>query len=175
MKVEINKDLATLLLTGIETDTSSFQNQSTNKNSLDSAAFLVSRGARLGTIIQNTFEAKKMNLVRIYGVVLERIVYNADYQTVATYLLRSDLEKHGISDDEVSGIANYLNRLKDVKAVFLIVEEPDGGVKVSLRTRDEKVDLSVLAKILGGGGHAKASGFSISAAIEKCREEVCVI
>ena len=43
--------------------------------------------------------------------------------------------------------------------VVLITEEMRGEIKVSLRTRNEGVNVASLATCLGGGGHNKAAAF----------------
>jgi phosphoesterase RecJ-like protein len=59
MGIAVDRTLATLLLTGLETDTSSFQNQNTTSETFKNAATLMSKGARLGAIINNAFMTKK--------------------------------------------------------------------------------------------------------------------
>jgi len=44
--------------------------------------------------------------------------------------------------------------------LILQQQEPD-IIKGSLRTNNDLIDVSKLAKILGGGGHKKAAGFKI--------------
>lgn len=161
MDLDIKKEAATLLLTGIETDTSSFQNQNTTAESLEAGAFLMSKGARYTRIITNTFHAKDMDTIKLYGLILERLVYNKKYGTIVGYLTQEDAKELKIEGDISTGIANYLNTIEDAKMIVFITEVEEGILKVSLRTRDEKVDVSTLARKLGGGGHIKASGFTI--------------
>lgn len=165
MDLKIKKEVATLLLTGIETDTSSFQNQNTTTEALEGAAFLMSKGARHTRIINNTFHIKDMDTIKLYGLVLERLVYNKKYGTIVGYLTQNDVREVGVEGDFTTGIANYLNTIEDAKMIVFITEKEEGMLKVSLRTRDESVDVSRLAKTLGGGGHVKASGFTIKGKI----------
>jgi phosphoesterase RecJ-like protein len=44
----------------------------------------------------------------------------------------------------------------------LVYESGDGKIKGSLRTEKNNVNLTLLASYLGGGGHKKASGFSVN-------------
>ncbi|MDO8507404.1 MAG: bifunctional oligoribonuclease/PAP phosphatase NrnA [bacterium] len=161
MNLKIKKEAATLLLTGIETDTSSFQNQNTTVEALEASAFLMSKGARLARIVNNTFHAKDMDTIKLYGLVLERLVYNEKYGTIVGYLTQKDARDLGIEGDISTGVANYLNTIEDAKMIVFITEVEEGVLKVSLRTRDEGVDVSTLAKAFGGGGHVKASGFTV--------------
>lgn len=162
MNVKINKDIATPLLTGIEGDTGSFQHQNTTENSFETAAYLMSKGARFKSVIDNTVNAKRdINIIKLYGIALERLIYNKKYKTATTYITLKDLKKYGFEGRSGSEIINFLNIIEGVKMIFLISERDEENIKVSLRTSDEKIDVQQLASRFGGGGHVKASGFTI--------------
>jgi phosphoesterase RecJ-like protein len=166
MGIRIKKDVATLLLTGIEGDTGSFQHQNTTSRSLESAAYLVSKGARFGSIVENTLNSKKeLNILKLYGLALERLVYNKKYKTLTSYLTLEDAKKFGVKGNSYSEIINFFSIVGGIKIIILITEREEGLLKVSLRTRDEYVDVQKLAANFGGGGHIKASGFSIKGKI----------
>jgi phosphoesterase RecJ-like protein len=59
--------------------------------------------------------------------------------------------------------------MASVKAVMLLREEESGLIKGSFRASaySDGINLSKLAQILGGGGHAKAAGFTVEGNIEK--------
>ncbi len=179
MQTDIRKGIATYLLAGIEGDTSSFQNQNTTQSSFEAAAYLMSKGARFGSIINNTINSKKnLGLIKLYGLVLERVVYNKKYKTAATYITLDDLKKYGLDEDASYGeMTNFLNTIDGIKMIVLITEKVDNELKVSLRTRDDKVNVQTLASALGGGGHAKASGFSLKGRIanENGKIKICCL
>ncbi len=179
MRVNIQKGIATYLLAGIEGDTSSFQNQNTTQSSFEAAAYLMSKGARFGSIISNTINSKRnLNLIKLYGLALERVIYNKKYKTATTYITLEDLKKYELDEDgSYSEMINYLNTVNGIKMIVLITEKSDNELKVSLRTRDDGVNVQVLAKALGGGGHAKASGFSLKGRIanENGKIKICCL
>jgi phosphoesterase RecJ-like protein len=175
LNIELDKNIATCLLTGIETDTSSFQNQNTTKECFFVASRLMAKGARLKTIINNTFGGKPVDMLKIWGLAIDRVYFHKKYNTVISYLGYDDIKKYGISGEALSGIANFLNSIKGAKMFVFLTEEEKGFIRVSLRTRDDKIDVSSLAKILGGGGHMKASGFSFSGYLRVCNEDSATI
>jgi len=166
LEVEIDKNIATCLLSGIIGDTSSFQNQNTTKKSFAAASELMKRGARLTTIINHTFGGKEVDVLKVWGLAMERLVVDERHSVVSTYLTYEDIESYGLSADAISGIVNFLNQVKGAKVVMLITEEEKGIVKVSLRTRDDNVDVAKIARQLGGGGHVKAAGFSFPGSLK---------
>lgn len=158
----ITPDLATLLLTGLITDTRSFQNPNTTPRSLEIAAELLERGARQQEIIQHIYKTKPLSTLKIWGRALNRIQMDATAGIVWSSISREDLqemeasskETHGILDELISTIPNA-----DVHVLFTEVEE--GGLKASMRS-SANIDSSRLAgETFGGGGHPRASGFRV--------------
>ena len=73
-------------------------------------------------------------------------------------------------DSDIFGeIAGFLSNMADVKAVVLLREQDPGFIKGSFRASaySGNIDLSKIAQILGGGGHAKAAGFLVEGEIER--------
>lgn len=167
LNVPIKKDLATFLLTGIEGDTGSFQHQSTTKESMEAAAYLLSKGARFRSVVDNAVNSKRdLDILKLYGLAMERIIYNKEYGVITTYLTLEDMKKFGLNGESPSGVINFLNIIEGAKILVTITEMEGGNLKISLRTRDEKVNVQKLASFLGGGGHIKASGFTTKGKIE---------
>jgi len=172
LKVNIDKNMATCLLAGIIGDTSSFQNQNTTEASFAVASELMRKGARLNNIVSNTFGGKDVDVLKIWGIAMDRLWFDKKYGIVTTYLTLGDIKGFGLSSEAVKGIINYLNSIKGAKIVMLITEEEEGVIKVSLRTRDEHVNVAELAKNFGGGGHVKAAGFSFPGSLKTLTEGV---
>ncbi|WP_423751917.1 DHH family phosphoesterase [Brevibacillus parabrevis] len=66
---------------------------------------------------------------------------------------------------------NYCRNIEGVEVGVSFVEAEPGVVKVSMRARD-RVDVSAIAKQLGGGGHAKASGCTVKGTIAEAKQKV---
>ena len=54
----------------------------------------------------------------------------------------------------------------------LLSQDRAGWRKVSLRATDGRVDVSVIARELSGGGHRQAAGFSTQLPLEELAEKV---
>lgn len=161
LKIEIDKDISTCLLGGIFDDTSSFQNQNTTKEVLKVSSKLLLKGARLSKIAENTFYKKSIPSLKIWGKALERLWENKKLNMVITIITKKDLKETGASYEDIEGVANFLNTIPSCKAILVLSEKENGGIKGSLRTRREEVDVSKLASLFDGGGHKKAAGFEI--------------
>jgi len=157
---DIDRDIATCLLTGIITDTGSFSNPATTDSALGAASDLVRRGAKMQEVSSKLMRNKSLMSLRLWGQVLARLKYNEKLGVASTAIFAKDLEVEGIDDEHVEGISNFLNQFLDAKVVLVLKELPDNKVKGSFRTAED-IDVSAPAKILGGGGHKKAAGFTV--------------
>ncbi|MBM3230798.1 bifunctional oligoribonuclease/PAP phosphatase NrnA [Candidatus Peregrinibacteria bacterium] len=158
----ISPDIATLLLTGLITDTRSFQNPNTTPRSLEVAAELLERGARQQEIVQHIFKTKPLSTLKIWGRALNRIQMDTASGIVWSAVAREDLEEMGATSKETAGILDELiSTIPDAKVHILFTEMEEGGLKASMRSSPD-VDASALTgKLFGGGGHPRAAGFRI--------------
>jgi phosphoesterase RecJ-like protein len=150
------------LLTGIVTDTGNFAYQSTTKQSIETASRLLSIGADFDGISKANIYNKTIDILKLWGVVMRRIVFNKELKMVTTVLFKKDLEDLKLSEEAGEGISNYLNNLSKKNKLSLLLKEYEiGKVKGSLRTTRDDIDVSAIAQQFGGGGHKKAAGFEV--------------
>jgi phosphoesterase RecJ-like protein len=165
--IKINKNLATCLLTGILTDTGNFLYPVTTDQTVKIASEMLLYGARFPLILENTWRNKSLPAMKLWGQAINHLQINNKYNFAYSVLTHRDLSRNGITDEELEGVAGFLSNLYGVKALLLLREEEDGKIKGSLRASHSKIDISLLAQIFGGGGHAKASAFVADGKIEK--------
>ena len=162
-KEQITPDLATLLLTGLITDTRSFQNPNTTPRSLEVAADLLDRGARQQEIIQHIYKTKPLSTLRIWGRALNRLQIDPETGVVWSAVSQEDLMEMEADSKETSGILDELiSTIPGAHVYVLFTEVGECSLKASARSSAE-VNISQLAgKLFGGGGHAQAAGFKRS-------------
>lgn len=166
-RIFINKNRANCLLTGISSDTGNFLYPSTSDKTVQISSEMLMRGANLPHIIENTWRNKSLPAMKIWGVAMANLQVNKKYGIAYTVLTQADILSSGVHEEELEGIANFLGNLKDIKAIMFLREQADGQIKGSLRSSDPEARLDVLARALGGGGHAKASGFTVEGKLKK--------
>jgi phosphoesterase RecJ-like protein len=89
---------------------------------------------------------------------------------IVSVLLRSDFEWAGAEEPFSEGIIDHLRAVEGAQLVALIREPPtqNGPTRrVSLRTTDEELDVSAIARKSAGGGHRQAAGFSSEQAVDE--------
>lgn len=163
LKYEISVNTATCLLTGILTDTGNFTNGGTTQQSIESASELLKIGANINQILSANIFNKTVDMLKLWGEVLKRIVFNKELDIVITAVFAEDIKKFNLENDEAAeGISNYLNNLsKEIKCSIVLKDNGAGHVKGSLRTTRNDIDVSKIALAFGGGGHKKAAGFEV--------------
>lgn len=161
-KTLLNDDIATLLLTGLITDTRSFQNPNTTPRSLEVAAQLLDLGARQQEIIQHIYKTKPLSTLKIWGRALNRIQMDTETGIVWAAVSHEDLTEMGATSKETAGLLDELiSTIPDADVHVLFTEIEEGGLKASMRS-SVSIDVNRAAsRLFGGGGHARASGFKI--------------
>ncbi len=175
----LDEDIATALLTGIITDTGSFQNANTTPKSLTVAAQLVAAGGRQQEIIRHVFKTKPLSTLKLWGKILESVRQDQELRFIWAKVSRVDLMETGATEDETSGVIDELLKSAPNIDFALLLAEREDILHGSLRAVASGVDVASIAKIFGGGGHEAAAAFQIPGAtllanegeiIEKVRE-----
>ncbi|NCU44186.1 bifunctional oligoribonuclease/PAP phosphatase NrnA [Candidatus Falkowbacteria bacterium] len=161
----ISTEIARSVLTGLVTDTGNFLHSNTTDKITKIAAKMMLLGARLPKIINQTLVSKNLAVMRLWGRALSQLKINAEYLLAIVVIRQKDLIEFGLTSDDLSGLVGLISSLQGVAGNLLLVETDDGQLKGSLRTNRADLDLSVLANILGGGGHRKAAGFTVTGGI----------
>lgn len=166
LPVKITAEIATAILTGIYTDTGGFKHSNTSPETLKISSELLNFGAKLKTITQNVALNRSISALKLWGIVFSRLRKNDDLQIVSSVITGDDLKKCLASYFDLAGVVNLMNTIPDAKATILFYENSSGDIQASLRTEKEKVDVSQIAKLFGGGGHKKAAGFTLPAKLK---------
>jgi len=175
MDVDLDKNISTNLLNGIFGDTDSFKNPNTSHYTLKTTSDLLASGANLKEITKNTLQDKSLSTLRLWGKILSEIKKNKTFGIVYAVITKKDLQECNAKSEDLEGIANFLNSIPDVKASLVLSENEKGEIKGSFRTLHDHIDVSRLARSLGGGGHKKAAGFTIAGRLIKDNNKVEIV
>ena len=152
--------MATALMAGIVMDTAAFAHPNSTPRTLIAAAALVDAGAPLSDITRRLYRSKPAAQVRLFGRVLDRFETALDGRLVWSTILDADLAATGSVPAYSEGIIDLLSQV-DTADVAIVFKEDEGSTRVSVRTRPNGVDATVLTGRFGGGGHARAAGATI--------------
>jgi len=156
-------EIAEALYTAVVTDTGRFQYSNTSPKALRLAADLVEDGADVGKVFVEVYESTPFPKLRLLARALEHATELAGGRGVVSELRREDFEAAGADEPYSEGVIDHLRAVDGAELVALVRELPEGAParrKGSLRSHPDGVDVSVIARSFGGGGHRRAAGFS---------------
>jgi len=169
--IEISRDAATCLLTGIITDTRSFEFSATTARTLEVAAHLLRAGAVPAEIIKPVYRINPLPKARLWGRVLGAIESSLGGRLVWSVLTQEMLRSSGATADMDDGLPSYLIDIQGAEIAALFKEHADGAPRVSLRTK-HPYDAAAYAAHFGGGGHVRAAGFTFQGTLEEAQRVV---
>jgi phosphoesterase RecJ-like protein len=172
MEVTITPGIATCLLTGIITDTGLYRYLNVSPTTFRVSAALMEAGASPAQIAEQVFERRSFASLRLLGRALEHIHQEEGGRLVWSYLSHADFTELGATDEETEGIITQLRAVRDSVLLALLREVKPGRVRVSVRSRDEQLDMAKFAERFGGGGHRLAAGFWVDGSIEQAKDAV---
>jgi phosphoesterase RecJ-like protein len=169
--VELDEELATLLMTGIVQDTHTFAHPNTTPRTLLLGAQLLEAGAPLSRINRAVYADKPYSTIVLWGLMLasmgERCEQRIVYATMTTEMLTKAGEQPTASEGFIDLLAS--TRTGDVAVLFKEVDAT--STRVSVRT-SERADAVAITSAFGGGGHARAAGCSLAVGVDPAREMV---
>jgi phosphoesterase RecJ-like protein len=171
--VELTPEIAEALYIAVVTDTGRFQYGNTTPKALRLAAELVEAGADVHRVFQGVYESVEFAKLKLLGRALERAQVYEGGRLVVSYLLRTDFTDLNVAEAFSEGIIDYLRAVEGAEMAALIREPPrrEGPPRrISLRSSNDELDVSAIARKSGGGGHRQAAGFSSDASVEEITE-----
>jgi phosphoesterase RecJ-like protein len=169
MSADIDADIATLLYTGMVTDTGRFQYSNTTAKTLRTAADLVDLGASPNAIFHHIYENLSFASLKLLGIILERARYVEDSALIYSYLVNDDFKRTGATMADTESFIDYLRKAREAKVAAILKETQDGRLKVSLRSKED-IDVGAIAREGGGGGHRNAAGLTLDLTIDNAVE-----
>lgn len=158
----IDHHIATALLCGLFTDTGGFKHPNTTPEVLEIAADLLARGGRLKEINRHLVNPRRVPMLKLWGVALDRLQFRADLGIACSMITLEDLAKCGADHNDVAGVVNLIKNIPETRVAILFAEQLDGSIRASLRTENDRVDVAKLAALFGGGGLKKSGGFTLN-------------
>ena len=172
MEIPFSKDIATLIYTGILTDTGSFRFSNTNQAAFTICEKMVDFGVDPYTIAKHVYGTYSLGRIKLLNLALDSIEISENGLLSMMTLTRDMFVETGTHPEDVDGMINYAKRIQTVKVAVLIQQDLNGSghsiqpglLHVSLRS-DGSVDVAQIASDFGGGGHLSAAGFSVESTI----------
>jgi phosphoesterase RecJ-like protein len=167
--VEITPELAEPLYIGLVTDTGKFMFENTTPECHQMAAELIEAGVQPHMVHRKLYEELPFARLQLLAQALNSVSRYDDGALTLTHITREDFALAGAGEADSEGIVDHMRQVEGTVMAGLVREliAKDGMRKVSLRSTDGRIDVSIIARGLGGGGHRQAAGFTTDLPFEE--------
>ncbi len=154
---KVSRECAEAVYTGLVHDTGVFRHSNTTGKVMRIAGALIDKGVHSEKIINETFYEKTYRQNLVLGRALLESILILDRRMIFSVFTRKDFEFYRVDKEDLEGIVAQLMLTEGVEVALFLYQLEDRSFKVSLRSTD-RVDVSRIASVYGGGGHKKAAG-----------------
>lgn len=156
--VAITPQLATCVYAALLTDTVAFTISNVDAATFEVARQLLEHGADASGVTDAVYFTQRESKIRLLGAALHDM--NVRGPVAWTIVTLDQMRQLGASLEDSDGIVQQLIMQEGICAAALLRELPEGGFRVSLRSRGA-VNVASVAEAFGGGGHQNASGCTL--------------
>ena len=157
----INDDIAKCIFTGIICDTGVFQYSCTSPKTMQIGAKLMTYGFDHTKVIIEAFYEKTYKQNLLMGRALLESILLMDKRVIVSMITQKTMRFYDATSKDLEGIVSQMRLTKGIDVAIFMYETQTGEIKVSLRS-SENIDVAEIAAKLGGGGHARAAGLTLS-------------
>ena len=161
---QITPEIADALYVALVTDTGRFMYENTTPEAHRMACELIEAGVEPHTVYRRLYEDLPFRRLLLLQRALASVERLDDGTITLACLTKDDFEQTGSPETDSEGIVDHVRAVEGTKVAVLVrdllADERRGLRKVSLRATDGSVDVSQIARQMGGGGHPQAAGFS---------------
>jgi bifunctional oligoribonuclease and PAP phosphatase NrnA len=156
----------------VSTDTGSFQYPSTTEETYLMAADLIRRGLDVGRINSLTYDHSPYRRVELMRALLNTLELTGEGRVAYWDLTMATRERLGLKPEDSEGMIDIIRGIDGVIVAIFFEELPDGKVRISMRSKDARVDACHICMEFGGGGHALAAGIRMDGPLSEAKERV---
>ncbi len=171
-KLPIDAAIAENLYVAISTDTGSFQYPNTTARTFEIAAELVRAGVDVGRVSQLTYENYPRRRVELLRDLLGTMRFDANDRVASFSLSLATAKKLGVLPEDNEGLIDHLRAIRGVIVAVFFEELADGKVRVSMRSKNEKVNVCAICQKFGGGGHVLAAGARVRGSLAEVERKI---
>ncbi len=171
-KLPIDAAIAENLYVAISTDTGSFQYPNTTARTFEIAAELVRAGVDVGRVSQLTYENYPRRRSELLRDLLGTMRFEANDRVASFSLSLATAKKLGVLPEDNEGLIDHLRAIDGVIVAVFFEELADGKVRVSMRSKSEKVNVCAICEKFGGGGHVLAAGARLRGTLAEVEKKI---
>lgn len=167
---QLDREISLSLYVAIVSDTGSFKFDNTTPQTLSIASKLLSYGINPSMVSQKIFDERPLSSILLLRDTLNTLKLDNSKKIAWVTVTEEMLEKNGAKPEELDGFVNYVRDIEGVEVGVIFYHTRKGETKVGFRSKG--VDVSSIAFSLGGGGHPRAAGCTITGPPEQVVNKV---
>jgi phosphoesterase RecJ-like protein len=156
----LTPELATVLLIALTTDTGSFRFGNTGPRQHRIAARLIEAGASPREVARIAYDSLPLGGAHLMGHMFQNIRLTTGGRLAWSEIRRETFRACGGEEVAPENLCDCLRHVRGVEVALLFHELPGGGIRVNFRSTGQ-TNVSRLAAVWGGGGHAAAAGLTL--------------
>ncbi len=164
-------EIATPLYVAIATDTGCFAYSNTTPATHRAAALLMETGIDTATLNKRHFRTKSWKRIQLECSLLQELELHDGGRVALAAISLALMDRLSATSADLEDVASLVGQVEGVETAVTIKEQRDGSCKLSVRTSGG-LNANKVCALLGGGGHAAASGCMITGSIETAKNTI---
>ena len=169
----LTTEIAENLFAAISTDTGSFQYANTTARTYEIGAELIKAGVKVGDLSQKMYESYPLRRVYLLRALLNVMKLTCKGRVASFVLTQQMVDELGVMPEDNEGLIDTIRAIDGVIVAAFIEElAAEGKVRISLRSKDPRVDVCKICQQFQGGGHKLAAGGRVRGAVTDVEAQV---
>lgn len=170
--MDMTKECAECILTGMVTDTRNFTVNIKHPDIYEILMKLIERGADKAYIVRQALMLRTLSSVKIQAYALSECMEILPRHHAAIITLDRDaLQKFKYDRGDTEGLVNMPLDVRGMVCSFFLREDPE-FIRISARSVGSYPVSKVCEDLFGGGGHLQAAGAEFRGSLEECKQTI---
>lgn len=171
-ELPLTYEMADNLFVAISTDTGSFQYSGTTARTYEIGAELIRAGVNVAELSRKMYESYPRRRLELLRALLNTMRFSSGDRCASVALSQATAAELRVLPEDNEGLIDHVRAIDGVIVAAFFEELPDDKVRVSLRSKDERVSVSAVCAQFGGGGHTLAAGARAQGSLNEVQDRV---
>ena len=164
--VRLTIEIATHVYVAVLTDTGSFHYSNITPRTFEICRHCTEIGVNPAAIARAVYDSNRIGRLKLFRAVLNGMALDSTERVATLFVTRQMAEDCGATYEDTEGLVNFPLSAREVQVVVFFKENGPDDWRISLRSKGD-INVNVVAKEFGGGGHKNASGCGVRGTFEQ--------
>ncbi len=168
---QMDEEIALPLYVAVSTDTGCFVYSNTTPNTHRVAASLMEYGGFYRGVNKRCFRTRSFPRLRLESMMIDAMEFHDGGAIAIAAISQAMMEAAQAQEVDAEDLAAFAGQIEGVRISATLRELAPSKTKISLRT-DASLNATRTCALLGGGGHAAASGATVELPLEQAKAAI---